>query len=164
MAEKDTLLTVEGKARLEEELELLSNQKRAEISERIKVAREFGDLSENSEYEDAKKEQAINEARITEITGILAEATVLSGPVSVDEIGIGATVDLEIDGKATTLEIVGGVESEPLLGKISEDSPVGKALKGKKKGDKTEAIGPAGNVIKLSVKKIVYHGFGAARK
>ncbi|MEG0217754.1 MAG: transcription elongation factor GreA, partial [Raoultibacter sp.] len=92
MADRDYILTAEGKVKLEEELHYLENEKRSEIGERIKVAREFGDISENSEYDDAKNEQGMMEARIAEITHILGDATVVTTPKRSTKVNIGSTV------------------------------------------------------------------------
>ena len=136
MAENNYILTEEGKEKLEEELHYLETEKRAEIGERIRVAREFGDISENSEYDDAKNEQGMMEARIAEITRILSEATV------------------EMGGRERVFSIVGAAESNSAEGKISNESPVGAALLGHKKDDEVETTGPTGRVIKMKILKI----------
>ena len=141
MANDNFILTPEGKQKLEEELHYLETEKRAEIGERIKVAREFGDISENSEYDDAKNEQGMTEARIAEINRILSEATVVSTPKRSSKVNIGST-------------IVGGAEANTAEGKISNESPVGAALLGHKKGDNVEATGPTGREIKMQILKI----------
>ena len=97
MANDNFILTAEGRAKLEEELHYLETEKRAEIGERIKVAREFGDISENSEYDDAKNEQGMVEARIAEITHILSEATVVTTPKRSTKVNIGSTVTVDMD-------------------------------------------------------------------
>ena len=145
------ILTEEGKAKLEEELRYLETEKRAEIGERIKVAREFGDISENSEYDDAKNEQAQVEARIIEINRILSEATVVAAGKASNRVNIGSTVNVEMNGRERTFTIVGAAESNVAEGKISNESPVGAALLGSKKGDKLTAIGPTGREIQLKV-------------
>ena len=99
MAENNYILTEEGKEKLEEELHYLETEKRAEIGERIRVAREFGDISENSEYDDAKNEQGMMEARIAEITRILSEATVVSAPKRSGKVNIGSRVTVEMGGR-----------------------------------------------------------------
>ena len=135
MADGNFILTQEGKDKLEEELHFLETEKRAEIGERIKVAREFGDISENSEYDDAKNEQGMMEARIAEISRILSEATVVNTPKRSSKVNIGSTVTVDMGGRERVFTIVGGAESDVAAGKISNESPVGAALLGHKKGD-----------------------------
>ena len=154
MANDNFILTPEGREKLEEELHYLETEKRAEIGERIKVAREFGDISENSEYDDAKNEQGMMEARIAEITHILSEATVVSAPKRSNKVNIGSTVIVDMGGKERTFTIVGGAESDVASGKISNESPVGSALIGHKKGDHIETFGPTGRVIEMDILKI----------
>ena len=143
MADSNYILTPEGRQKLEEELHYLETEKRAEVGERIKVAREFGDISENSEYDDAKNEQGMMEARIAEIGRILSEATVVEAPKRSSKVTIGSTVT-----------VVGGAEADVAAGKISNESPVGAALLGNKKGDEIETTGPTGRVIKMTILKI----------
>ena len=145
---------IQGKDKLEEELHYLENEKRAEIGERIKVAREFGDISENSEYDDAKNEQGMMEARIAEISRILSEATVVNAPKRSSKVNIGSTVTVDMNGRERVFTIVGGAESDAHEGKISNESPVGQALLGCKKGDEVTTTGPTGRDIKLTVIKI----------
>lgn len=154
MAEGNYILTQEGREKLEEELHYLETEKRAEVGERIKVAREFGDISENSEYDDAKNEQGMMEARIAEITRILSEATVVNTPKRSSKVNIGSTVTVEMNGRERTFTIVGGAESDVAAGKISNESPVGAALLGHKKGDEITTTGPTGKEIVMSVLKI----------
>ena len=154
MANGNLILTMEGKVKLEEELRYLETDKRIEVGERIKVAREFGDITENSEYDDAKNEQGMLEARIAEISRILSEATVVSTPKRSTKVTIGSTVTVEIDGRERVFNIVGGAESNAAEGKISNESPVGSALLGHKKGDTVETIGPTGKKIVMTVAKI----------
>ncbi len=154
MADSNYILTPEGRQKLEDELHFLETEKRAEIGERIKVAREFGDISENSEYDDAKNEQGMMEARIAEITRILSEATVVNTPKRSSKINIGATVTVMMGGKERVLTIVGGAESDTAAGKVSNESPVGAALLGHKKGDVVEVVGPTGRKSELEILKI----------
>lgn len=154
MADSNYILTQEGKEKLEEELHYLENEKRAEIGERIKVAREFGDISENSEYDDAKNEQGMMEARIAEISRILSEATVVNTPKRSNKVNIGSTVTVNMGGRERVFTIVGGAESDVASGKISNESPVGAALLGHKKGDTIEATGPTGKDITMEILKI----------
>ena len=125
-----------------------------EIGERIKVAREFGDISENSEYDDAKNEQGMMEARIAEITRILSEATVVSAPKRSTKVNIGSTVTVDMGGRERVFTIVGGAEANTAEGKISNESPVGAALLGHKQGEAVEAQGPTGRVIKMTIQAI----------
>ncbi|MEF2560688.1 MAG: transcription elongation factor GreA [Eggerthellaceae bacterium] len=148
------ILTEEGKAKLEEELHYLETEKRAEIGERIRVAREFGDISENSEYDDAKNEQGMMEARIAEITRILGVATVVTTPKRSNKVNIGSRVTVDMGGREREFTIVGGAESDSAAGKISNESPVGAALLGRKKDEEVEAQGPTGRVIKMKILKI----------
>ena len=151
MAETDIILTEEGKQDLIDELHYLETEKRAEVGERIKVAREFGDISENSEYDDAKNEQAMMEGRIAEINRILQEAKVVAGGKKGTKINIGNTVKVEMDGKEREFTIVGGAESNVAAGKISNLSPVGQSLLGAKKGEIVTAVGPNGRKTKIKI-------------
>ena len=154
MAEGNYILTQEGREKLEEELHYLETEKRAEIGERIKVAREFGDISENSEYDDAKNEQGMTEARIAEITRILSEATVVNTPKRSSKVNIGSVVTVDMNGKERVFTIVGAAESDVAAGKISNESPVGSALLGHKKGDEITITGPTGREISLTILKM----------
>jgi transcription elongation factor GreA len=142
---KTVSLTKEGKADLERELEELIGQRPA-IAERIATARAFGDLSENEEYSSARAEQKQVENRILEIEEILKSAEIIKA-ASRDKIAIGATVTVSIAGKENTYSLVGAVEADPLNGRISDVSPIGKALMGKKIGDEFEL--PNGNKGKI---------------
>ncbi|MGG1313986.1 MULTISPECIES: transcription elongation factor GreA [Cohnella] len=147
MAEKEVLLTPDGLKKLEEELENLKSVKRREVAERIKVAIGYGDISENSEYEDAKNEQAFIEGRIITLEKMLRNARIINNDeIDVDTVGIGSTVVVEDLEFGDTLEytIVGTAESDPLQNKISNESPVGKAILGRKKGETVEVNVPAG--------------------
>ena len=154
MADQSYILTEEGKQKLEEELHYLETEKRAEVGARIKVAREFGDISENSEYDDAKNEQGLLEARIAEINRILSEATVVAAPNRSSKVGIGSTVTVAIGGSQRVFNIVGAAESNVREGRISNESPVGSALIGHKKGDTVVAEGPTGREVKMTIEKI----------
>lgn len=152
---REILLTEEGRDELREELEHLETVKRAEVGERIKSAREFGDISENSEYDDAKNEQAWVESRITEINQILANATVVEAPKRSNKVAIGNKVVVLIDGKTEReFVIVGAAEADAAKGKISNESPVGAALLGAHKGDEITAEGPTGKEINFTILKI----------
>jgi len=154
MANGDYVLTAEGREKLEEELHYLEHEKRDEIGKRIKVAREFGDISENSEYDDAKNEQGMVEARIAEINHILSQATVVSTPKRSNRVNIGSTVTVDMGGKERVFTIVGTAESDVAANRISNESPVGTALIGSRKGDEVQAVGPTGREIKMTILKI----------
>lgn len=146
MADK-VLLTEEGYKNLEEELDHLVNVKRREVAKKIKVAREFGDISENSEYDDAKNEQAFIEGRIQEIKNMLKNAKVVKEDEINDKtVNLGTTVKLKDkdSGEELTYTIVGSAESDPLKNKISNESPIGKAILGHQVGDEVEIEAPSG--------------------
>ncbi len=136
-------LTQQGVAELKAELGELTSQ-RAIIADRIKTAREFGDLSENMEYSAARQDQERNEMRISEIEHILANVQVIKAPKGDSKVVLGSTIKLKSDnGKLKQFQVVGTVEADPLNGKISDESPIGKALIGKKEGDEVEIKTPA---------------------
>lgn len=147
---KQVILTQEGLEALEHELEYLKSVKRKEVAEKIKVALSFGDLSENSEYDEAKNEQAIMEARIADIEVMLKMVVVIDeNELGNENIHIGSKVELRVTpaGKEPVMKeykIVGSNEANPLAGKISDESAVGKALLGHSVGDKVEVEVPAG--------------------
>ena len=152
MEEREILLTQEGLNKLEEELKHLKGPKKMEVAERIKVAREFGDLSENSEYDDAKNEQALLEAKILELENTLRLAKVVEDKVSTRVAGVGTLVtvhDYEFD-EEVAYGIVGATEVNIAQNKISNESPVGKALMGRKKGEEVEVETPGG-MMKLKI-------------
>ena len=147
MAAKPTMLTAEGLKNLEEELAELKNVKRKEIAEKIKVARSYGDLSENSEYDDAKNEQAIMEARIATIESILKTAQIIDeSETSNDKVHLTSVVTMVGTDRQMTYKIVGSGSNEtnPAQGKISDESPVGKALMDRCVGDVVEVETPGG--------------------
>lgn len=156
MAGKEVILTYEGLKKLEEELELMRGPKRMEIKERIKVALSFGDISENSEYDEAKNEQAYVEGRIAQIETMLKHARVIDEEdVSTDKVTIGSKVrllDMEFN-EEIVYTIVGSTEADPSRFKISNESPVGSALMQKKKGNVVEVSVPDG-VLKFKILKI----------
>ncbi len=149
MAEKEVLLTPEGLQRLEDELEHLKSVKRREVAERIKLAISYGDISENSEYEDAKNEQAFIEGRIMTLEKMLRNARIISSDeVDTDMVSIGSTVrlrDIEFD-EEVEYTIVGSAEADPASNKISNESPVGRALIGKSAGSVVDVSVPAGTL------------------
>ncbi len=155
--QKDVILTPEGLEKLKQEIEHLSGDKRREVAERIKEAREFGDISENSEYDDAKNEQMMLEARIAALEEKLRSATVIdSSQIDADIVRVGVKVNVKDEGSGKALEyhIVGSTEANPNENKLSNESPVGKALLGHKKNDVVEVALPNGKTRKLKVTKI----------
>ena len=150
----EVILTKEGKEELEKRLEFLKVTKRAEITERIKTAREFGDLSENAEYDAAKNEQAMLEGEIVEIENKLKYAVIISG-VKKGVVSLGSKVDiLDNDGnELLTYEIVGTTEADVEAGRISNESPIGNALLGRKAGETFSVAVPAGTV-NITIKKV----------
>lgn len=147
MSDKEVILTPDGLKRLEDELETLKSVKRREVAERIKVAIGYGDISENSEYEDAKNEQAFIEGRVITLEKMLRNARIInSDEIATDVVSIGVTVSVEDLEYGDTMEytIVGTAESDPLNNKISNESPVGKAIIGKKIGTIVDVTTPAG--------------------
>ena len=141
---KQYQITSEGKKELELELEELK-AKRGDVAEKIANARDFGDLSENAEYDAAREEQGLLETRIAEIEDILSNAEIIKGGKR-STIGLGSTVDLKVGSKQITYVVVGSVEGDPLDGKISNESPIGVALLGKKEGDSATISTPKGDV------------------
>ncbi len=156
MAGKEVILTYEGLKKLEEELEQLRGPKRMEIKERIKVALSFGDISENSEYDEAKNEQAYVEGRIVQLETMLKNARIIDEEdVSTDKVTIGSKVrllDMEYNDEIVYL-IVGSTEADPAQFKISNESPVGAALMHQKKGSVVEVAVPDG-ILKFKILKI----------
>lgn len=152
MPEKEVILTLAGLKKLEEELEVLKTQRRKQVAERIKQAIEFGDISENSEYEDAKTEQAFIEGRIITLEKMLRNAKIIDDNEQRDQVVLGSTVllkDTEI-GENEEYTIVGSAEADPAVNKISNESPVGKAVLGHSKGTVVEVSVPAG-VIRYEI-------------
>ena len=145
---KEVILTPEGYKKLKEEIEHLSNDKRREVAERIRVARQFGDIAENSEYDDAKNEQAMLEHRIAQLEERLSAARVIDkGEIKKDVVSIGSHVKLrDVDAKKTfEYHIVGSAEANPDENKLSNESPVGRAIMGRKKGETVEVAAPRGS-------------------
>lgn len=154
--QKEIALTSEGQARLEEELAHLETVRRKEVGERIRQAKEFGDISENSEYDDAKNEQAWVESRIAEISQILSNATIIESPKSHTKVTLGCRVHLrDIAANEThAYQLVGSAEADPTNNRISNESPVGQAVMGSKKGDTVRVTTPRGSVIEYEVVSI----------
>ncbi len=156
MSDKEVILTQDGLRKLEDELENLKSVKRREVAERIKVAIGYGDISENSEYEDAKNEQAFIEGRIITLEKMLRNARIInSDEIDTNVVSIGATVIVEDLEYGDTMEytIVGSAESDPSQNKISNESPVGKAILGKQIGTVVDVNVPAG-VIQYKIVEI----------
>jgi transcription elongation factor GreA len=154
---KDIILTPEGLDKLQGELEFLQTEKRREVAERIKEAREFGDISENSEYDDAKNEQAMLEAKIAQLTDKLRSASVVdSTELGTDQVRVGSIVHVkdEKTGKSVKYAIVGSAEAKPTENRLSNESPVGKALIGHKRNEVVEVPVPRGPKRKLKITKI----------
>ena len=146
---KEVILTPEGFEKLKDEIEYLSNDRRREVAERIRVAREFGDIAENAEYDTAKNEQAYLEARIAMLEERLAHSRVVTKKeIKSGEVSIGTKVRLRDVGANKTVEyhIVGSAEADPAENKLSNESPVGKAIMGRKKGDTVEVAAPRGKL------------------
>lgn len=146
---KEVILTPEGYEKLKHEIEYLSTVKRRDVADRIRVAREFGDIQENAEYDDAKNEQAMLEHRIATLEERLRDARVIdTSEVPADVVSIGSRVrlrDLEV-GKTIEYHIVGSAEANPAENKLSNESPVGRAIMGRKKGETVEVAAPRGTL------------------
>ncbi len=154
---KEVILTPEGFEKLKQEIEYLSTDKRREIADRIRVAREFGDISENAEYDDAKNEQAMLEHRIVMLEDRLVNARVIEAEeVTTDVVSVGSRVRLrDVDAKQTVeYHIVGSAEANPAENRLSNESPVGKAIIGRKKGETVEVSTPRGGSLKYKILEI----------
>jgi transcription elongation factor GreA len=154
---KDVILTPEGLEKLKDELEQLTTVKRREVAERIKDAREYGDISENSEYDDAKNEQAMLESRIASLEEKLRSASVIdASELDSDVVRVGSQVSVKDEGSGKSLKytIVGSTEANPSENRLSNESPVGKALLGRKKGDSVKVTLPNGKNRELKITKI----------
>jgi transcription elongation factor GreA len=144
---KEVILTAEGYEKLKQEIEFLQTEKRREVAERIRVAREFGDIAENAEYDDAKNEQAMLEHKIAQLEERLLSARVITKKeISTDTVSVGSKVRIRDVAAKQTFEyhIVGSAEANPAENKLSNESPVGKAIMGHKKGDVVEVAAPRG--------------------
>lgn len=139
---KNTYLTPKGFADVKEELEYLRTDKRDEIAEKINQARQYGDLTENSEYDSAMEDQALTENRISELEGILKRVKVIAERHTEDFVVIGSTVRIDMDGEIDEFKIVGRVEADPSKKRISNESPLGTSLLGAKKGEEVEVTTP----------------------
>lgn len=156
MAAKTFKMTSEGKAELEKELDYLKTEGRIDIAEKLKVARSYGDLSENSEYDEAKNEQGLVEGRIALLEKMLKHARVVTeDELSTDHISVGSHVRIkDEDGDEDEYDITGSTEADPMNGKISDESPIGAALIGHSVGDKVDITLPSGAVVQYEVMEI----------
>ncbi len=146
---KEVILTAEGYEKLKQEIAYLSTDKRREVADRIRIAREFGDIAENAEYDDAKNEQAMLEHRIAQLEERLMAARVIEKKeISKDAVSIGSKVRLrDIEAKKTLeYHIVGSAEANPAENKLSNESPVGRAIMGRKKGETVDVAAPRGSL------------------
>ena len=154
---KETLLTPQGLEALKAKIDHLSTDRRREVADRIREARDFGDIAENSEYDDAKNEQAMLEKQISDLEDKLRNSRVIDeSEVTADAVGVGVTVhvkDQKTD-KSTKFKIVGSAEASPAESKLSNESPVGKALMGHKRGETVSVPVPKGPARKLKITKI----------
>jgi transcription elongation factor GreA len=154
---RESLITQEGLEKLKEEIEYLTTQKRREVADRIKEAREFGDITENSEYDDAKNEQALLEQRIAQLEERLRRATVINeAEVDTDAVSVGTLVHVkdQKSGESRKFRIVGSAEADPAAQKLSNESPIGRALLGHKRGEVVSVDVPRGPKKKLKITKI----------
>ena len=154
--EKEIVMTYAGLRALEDELEQLKTVKRKEVAEKIKVARGYGDLSENSEYDEAKNEQGLVEGRIALLEKMLKHARVVTeDELSTDHISVGSHVRIpDAAGDEDEYDITGSTEADPVNGKISDESPIGAALIGHSVGDKVDITLPSGAVVQYEVMEI----------
>ena len=153
----EVILTKEGYAKLKDEIEYLSTEKRREVADRIRHAREFGDIAENAEYDDAKNEQAMLEQRIAHLEERLRRATVVTEKdVDTDAVSVGVKVHVkdQKSGESRKFQVVGSAEADPTEDKLSNESPIGSALMGHKKGDVVTIDVPRGPKKKLKITKI----------
>ncbi len=156
MQHKEHMVTYAGLEKLEQELDYLKTVKRKEVAEKIKVARGYGDLSENSEYDEAKNEQGIIESRIVELEAMLKNIHIIDeDELSTEKVMVGCHVKLrDEDGEQEEYDIIGSTEADPVGGKISDESPVGAALMGHSAGDKVEVALPSGATIVFEILEI----------
>jgi transcription elongation factor GreA len=153
---KDVILTPQGFENLKHELDHLRTERRREVAERIRVAREFGDIAENAEYDDAKNEQAMLEHKIAQLEERLANARLIDTSTDTSVVSVGSRVRLrDLDMKETVeYYIVGSAEANPAEQKLSNESPVGKAIIGRKKGETVEVLTPRGSKLKFKIMEI----------
>lgn len=150
-------MSAAGLKAMQEELEYLKTVRRKELAEEIKEARSHGDLSENSEYDEAKNTQGLVENRITELEQMVKNAVVIDeSELSVENVAVGTHVTFEMDGEVDEYDIVGRTEADPMNGKISDESPVGHALLGKAVGEEAEVLLPSGHTVPCKVLSITH--------
>lgn len=149
----EQIITQEGYNKLKEELEYLTQVRRKEIAERIERAKELGDLSENAEYSEAKDAQALNEGRVMELSNILKNVTVVEKASNGDHVVMGSTITVKVNGQEKQYTIVSFNEADPLNGLISNESPLGVAFIGKKKGETVDVETPRG-VVQYKIVKV----------
>lgn len=147
MQDQKVYVSKEGLEKFKQELDDLVNVKRKEIIERIERAKELGDLSENAEYAAAKDEQAFTEGRILELQDMITRAEIINGSGKVDLVRVGSKVKVRTDGTEVEYEIVGVAEADPVAGKISNESPLGRSFLGRRVGDKIQIQIPKGTVV-----------------
>lgn len=140
-------LSAEAREKLKQEVHTLKTAKRQEIAARLEHAKSLGDLSENAEYQEAKEEQTLVEQRIAELEERIRDAVDMVRPVSTDRVVVGSTVRAAVNGREAVYTIVGSEEADPAAGKVSNESPLGKAFLGKKVGDTVEVKAPAGSMV-----------------
>lgn len=145
-SDKQTFITEEGYRKIMDEYQYLKNVKRKEIASRIEIAKSFGDLSENAEYADAKNEQSFNEGRIMELEALLKTAVMIKQTSGGSTVTMGSKIKIIMDGSEKDFMIVGSQESDPVAGKISYESPMGKSFLGRKVGDRFEIEVPKGKI------------------
>ena len=143
---QDQIISPDGYEKLKKELDYLLSIKRREIADRIEKAKELGDLSENAEYADAKEAQAFNDGRISEIKSLLKNLTVVANGSHGDTIGMGSRITVKVDSREKNFIIVSFNEVDPLEGRISNESPLGRAFIGKRKGDSVTVSTPKGDI------------------
>lgn len=150
----DQIISQEGYDKLKNEYDLLINVKRKEIADRIQKAKDMGDLSENAEYSEAKDAQAFNDGRIAEISQMLKNLTVVENSNGNGSVGMGSKITVKVNGSERNFEIVSFNEADPLIGKISNESPLGRAFLNRKKGEKVSVQTPRGlneyEILKIS--------------
>lgn len=155
MDERPVLLTKDGLRRLEEELDLLVRVRRTEVAERIRQARDFGDISENAEYTEAKNEQSLVEGRIQMLEAMIRNAVLIEDePREAGVVAVGAAVTVEDEDGDETYSIVGAAEADPLRGRISNESPLGRALLGHRAGDEVEWTSPTGGTSRVRIRSV----------
>lgn len=145
----EIFLTKEGLAKLKEEYRFLVEERRPGVARKIKEARELGDISENAEYDSAREEQAFVEGRILELKNLINKAKIFGGEKTTvwGTVRVGSRVKVRLDGQEDTFEVVGAQEADPLLNRVSHESPLGRALLGRQAGDKVEVGAPVGRLI-----------------